>query len=130
MEKSKSFHFWTTEETEFMLSQLKDLNILKYIDGRKTRNGKLFKQVAELMDDAGFKRTSEQVRVRWKHLKQTYYNASKNNQVNGPYCEIMKELLGRRALSEAVDHGGLLCVDVKVVLISRSGAKTYRFRLE
>lgn len=31
--------FWDDRETEFMLTQLTDLNILKYIDGRKTRNG-------------------------------------------------------------------------------------------
>ena len=39
-----------------------ELNILKFTDGRKTRNGDLFKKVARKMEEAGFTRTPEQVR--------------------------------------------------------------------
>lgn len=104
-------HFWTDEETDFMLNQLKELNILKYMDGRKTRNADLFKKVAEQMDEGGFKRTPEQIRVRWKHVKQAYYNARKQNSTSGhsavscPHSDILEELLGRRPLSQAVEHG-------------------------
>ncbi|XP_056135260.1 uncharacterized protein LOC130111976 [Lampris incognitus] len=111
MANTSRVHFWTDEETEYMLTQLKELNILKYMDGRKTRNGDLFKKVAEHMVGAGFKRTPEQVRVRWKHLKQAHYNAKKSNSTSGhspvscPFLEILEELLGRRPLSQAVQHG-------------------------
>ncbi|KAM4580261.1 uncharacterized protein PAE49_005180 isoform 3-T11 [Odontesthes bonariensis] len=112
MANSRPLHFWSDEETELMLYQLRDLNILKYMDGRKTRNGRLFKQVAEQMEEAGFKRTSEQIRVRWKHLKQAYYNAKKNNNQtsgNNPlsctYSEILEELLGGQPLYRSVEQG-------------------------
>ncbi|XP_072250702.1 uncharacterized protein [Leuresthes tenuis] len=111
MANSRPLHFWSDEETELMLYQLRDLNILKYMDGRKTRNGRLFKQVAEQMEEAGFKRTAEQIRVRWKHLKQAYYNAKKNNQISGSnplsctYSEILEELLGGQPLYRSVERG-------------------------
>ncbi|XP_041843775.1 uncharacterized protein LOC121641605 isoform X2 [Melanotaenia boesemani] len=117
MANSKPLHFWSDEETEFMLYQLRDLNIWKYMDGRKTRNGRLFKKVAEQMEDAGFKRSPEQVRVRWKHLKQAYYNAKKNNQTSGynpvscTYSEILEELLGSQPLYQSTEHG----VDIELI---------------
>ncbi|XP_058509427.1 uncharacterized protein LOC131475368 [Solea solea] len=104
-------HFWTDEETRFMLLQLKELNILKYMDGRRTRNGHLFKKVAEKMQDAGCKRTAEQVRVRWKHLKQNYSNSKKQNQTGGlnrvqcPFSDLLEELLGGRTLFPAEENG-------------------------
>ena len=63
-----------------MLHQLQELNILKFMDGRKTRNGDLFKKVAQKMKEAGFTRTPEQVRVRWKNLRKAYHGAKRNNQ--------------------------------------------------
>ncbi|XP_029352781.1 uncharacterized protein LOC115038088 [Echeneis naucrates] len=106
-------HFWSDTETEFMLGQLKELNILKYMDGRKTRNGNLFKKVAERMDGEGFERTPEQVRVRWKHLKQAYYNAKKPNRASGPgpdsgpHADILEELLGCRPSSQTGEQHGV-----------------------
>ena len=38
---SAATHFWTDEETRFMLTQVQELNILKFMDGRKTRNADL-----------------------------------------------------------------------------------------
>lgn len=37
-----AIHFWIIKETRLMLSQLKELNILKYADGGKIRDGGLF----------------------------------------------------------------------------------------
>ncbi|KAM9321785.1 uncharacterized protein KZ484_021858 isoform 1-T2 [Pholidichthys leucotaenia] len=105
-----STHFWTDEETQYMLHQLKKLDISKYMDGRKTRNGKLFKKVADYLDRAGFKRSPEQIRVRWKHLKQTYYNAKKNSQtgcistVSLPYGDVLEDILGHTPLPRTGDN--------------------------
>ena len=39
LERSRSkTQFWSDEETHFMLYQLKDMHILQFMDGRKTRN--------------------------------------------------------------------------------------------
>ena len=35
-------------ETRFMLTQVQELNILKFMDGRKTRNADLFKKIAKI----------------------------------------------------------------------------------
>lgn len=104
-EKQK-IHFWSDEETIFMLQQLKELNILKYLDGRKTRNGKIFIKTSERLNEAGFIRTAEQVRVRWKHLKHNYHNVKKTDEYNRvwPFCDILEELLGNNILSKAGDH--------------------------
>ncbi|KAL2090562.1 hypothetical protein ACEWY4_012825 [Coilia grayii] len=111
MDNSRSTpHFWTDEETRFMLTQLKELNILKFMDGRKTRNGDLFKKIAQRMLECGFPRTPEQVRVRWKNLKKAYFAAKRNNAISGqgrtscPFFKRLDKLLGSRPQSLA-DHG-------------------------
>ena len=104
-------HFWTDEQTQFMLNQLKELNILKFLDGRKTRNGDLFKKVARKMEEAGFPRTPEQVRIRWKNVKKAYLSAKRDNGTSGrgrtlwPFFDLLDELLGSRSLSQAIHHG-------------------------
>lgn len=86
-----------------MLTLLKELNILKCIDGRKTRNGNLFKRVSEQMREGIFVRTAEQIRIRWKLLKKMYYDSKKNNgtgghnQVTCLFGEVLEEPLGSRS---------------------------------
>ena len=95
-----------------MLSQLKEMNILKFMDGRKTRNGELFKKVALKMVEASFPRTPEQVRIRWKNLKKTYFQAKRDNGASGrgrttcPFYDLLEDLLGSRPLS-LVGHNGV-----------------------
>ncbi|XP_049900271.1 zinc finger protein with KRAB and SCAN domains 2-like [Epinephelus moara] len=111
-EAPRNVHFWKYEESALMLTLLKELNILKYMDGRKTRNGDLFKKVAEQMKEGGSTQTPEQIRIRWKQLKKSYYQARKNNSTSGhsrvacPFGEALEELLGPRPLSQ-VDHHGV-----------------------
>lgn len=57
-------HFWKDDETELMLTLLKELHILKCIDVRRTRNGELFKRVSDEMREGGFLRYAEQMRVK------------------------------------------------------------------
>ncbi|XP_059204194.1 MICAL-like protein 1 isoform X2 [Centropristis striata] len=110
MEAPRSAHFWAEDESALMLTLLKERNILKYMDGRKTRNGNLFKKVAEQMREGGFSRTPEQVRIRWKHLKKNYYDARKNNFTSGhnrvacPFGDALEELLGPKPLSQVEHH--------------------------
>lgn len=98
-------HFWKEDETALMLAQLKELNILKYMDGRKTRNGDLFKKVAQQLRDAGFARSADQVRIRWKHLKSGFYQSRKNKGTSGRNTVALEELLGPRPSSQ-VNHDG------------------------
>ncbi|TNN37406.1 Transcription factor 7-like 1 [Liparis tanakae] len=105
-------HFWTEEQTEFMLNVLKELNILKFMDGRKTRNGDLFKKVALKMLAAGFPRTPEQIRIRWKNLKKAFFQAKREPGASGrgrstcPSFDVLDDLLGGGPLS-LVEHNGV-----------------------
>ena len=107
---NKSNHFWTDEETLFMLNQIKKLDILKFIDGRKHRNVHMFKKVSNKMVEAGFVRTVEQIRCRWKSLKQSYckakaQNTSGSDPAKCPYFDFLNEMLGRWHLPGTGDQG-------------------------
>lgn len=73
-------HFWSDSETTFMLDEMKDLNILQLLDGRKYRNGDMFKKLSDKMGLAGYTRSVEQIRTRWKVLRQSYFRAKAEQQ--------------------------------------------------
>ncbi|KAK7926307.1 hypothetical protein WMY93_008617 [Mugilogobius chulae] len=106
----KPNHYWSDDETAFMLAQLKDQDILRFLDGRKRRNGEVFRRVAVELSSAGFIRTAEQVRVRWKHIKRMYYASKRKDgtsSVWSPHQEILDELLGRGgdySMSQMMDN--------------------------
>lgn len=89
-----------------------EMNILKYLDGRKHRNADVFQKVSTKLAEAGFQRTVEQIRCRWKAL---YYKTKKHNNTSGsdpqrcPFYDEWEKLLGHRPLSSidenAVDIG-------------------------
>ncbi|KAL2099546.1 hypothetical protein ACEWY4_003940 [Coilia grayii] len=112
MANKTKLHFWTEAETLHLIRTLKEHQILKYMDGRKTRNGDLFKKVSKELAKANFCRSAEQVRVRWKSLKTAYYKAKRANDVSGhdpqtsPFYTEMNDLLGHRPLS-TVEGGGV-----------------------
>ena len=104
-----------------MLHQVQEFNILKFMDGRRTRNSNLFQKISSTMAEAGFVRTPEQFRIKWKNIRSAYMNAKRNNSTSGqgriscPYFEIMDDLLGSRPMSKAtecrVDAGGVAEAD-------------------
>ncbi|KAM4549338.1 pyrroline-5-carboxylate reductase 3 isoform 1-T1 [Odontesthes bonariensis] len=64
---------WDVKETEFFLEILKELDMKKCLDGRKVRNDKLFKTAHRRMTAAGYHRSVDQLKFRWKLLKSAYY---------------------------------------------------------
>lgn len=64
---------WDVRETELLLEILKELDIKNCLDGRKVRNNKLFKAAHRRMTAAGYHRTVDQLKFRWKLLKSAYY---------------------------------------------------------
>ncbi|XP_073678306.1 uncharacterized protein [Garra rufa] len=111
MASSKRAHFWTERETNIMLTILEEMDIMKCLDGRKNRNGEIFKRVAERMGEEGYMRSTEQVRTRWKVLKTTYYRAKKQNNTSGSnpssfqYFKTMHDILGHRPMSNISENG-------------------------
>ena len=63
------------EETQFMLHKVQSFNILKFMDGRRTRNANLFQKMSST--------TPEQIRIKWKNLRSAYSNAKRNNSKSG-----------------------------------------------
>lgn len=76
---------WEVEETELFLEILKELDMKKCLDGRKNRNGKLFKVAHRRMTMAGYHRSVDQLKVRWKVLKSAYYKCKRQPDSN---CQI------------------------------------------
>lgn len=68
---------WDIRETELLLDILKDLDMKKCLDGRKVRNDQLFKVAHRRMTAAGYRRSIDQLKIRWKVLKSAYYKCKR-----------------------------------------------------
>ena len=71
---------WDVGETELLLEILKELDMKKCLDGRKVRNDTLFKVAHRRMTAAGFHRSVDQLKIRWKVLKSAYYKYKRQPQ--------------------------------------------------
>ncbi|TRY98850.1 hypothetical protein DNTS_028731 [Danionella cerebrum] len=98
-----SRHNWTEEETHFFLQTLKAMNIGHYTDGRKNRNSLIFRKVCAKHREAGFARSCDQVKHRWKALKSIYYKAKKQNPCNSNggfrFFDAMEEIFAQRHMA-------------------------------
>lgn len=68
---------WDIKETELFLEILKELDIKNCLDGRKVRNNKLFRVAQRRMTAAGYHRSVDQLKFRWKLLKSAYYKCKR-----------------------------------------------------
>ena len=63
------------------------------------------------MVEAGFPRTPEQIRIRWKNVKKAFFQAKRDNGVSGrgrttcPFYDVLDDLLGSRPLSLVENNG-------------------------
>ncbi|CAM4609436.1 unnamed protein product [Leuciscus chuanchicus] len=107
----RSSHFWTEEETDFLLQSLKEMHIDRYRDGRKHRNSLIFRKVCARHKEAGFRRSCDQVKHRWKTLKSIYYKAKKQNTSSAnnafKHFDTMEEIFGHRPLVVVTNQTGV-----------------------
>ncbi|XP_026179040.1 pyrroline-5-carboxylate reductase 3 isoform X1 [Mastacembelus armatus] len=75
---------WDVKETELFLEILKELDMKKCLDGRKVRNNKLFKVAHRRMTAAGYHRSVDQLKFRWKLLKSAYYKFKREPDTPAP----------------------------------------------
>lgn len=75
---------WDVKETELFLEILKELDMKKCLDGRKVRNNKLFKVAHRRMTAAGYHRSVDQLKFRWKLLKSAYYKCKREPESPAP----------------------------------------------
>ncbi|KAK2890636.1 hypothetical protein QQF64_006532 [Cirrhinus molitorella] len=106
----RSTHFWSEEETDFLLQTLKEMNIDRYRDGRKHRNSLIFRKVCARHKEAGFARSCDQVKHRWKTLKSIYYKAKKQSSSSSNaafrHFDTMEEIFGHRPLAVITNQSG------------------------
>lgn len=103
---------WSYAETLFLINTLDELKIMKRVDGRKYKNNNLFKEVAEKFEEAGYDgRDGEQIKNKWKQLKQGYNKAKIDNGRSGAspstftFFDVMDRVLGQRPLAKASCYG-------------------------
>lgn len=75
---------WDVKETELFLEILKELDMEKCLDGRKVRNAKIFKVAHRRMTAAGYHRSVDQLKFRWKLLKSAYYKGKREPGSSAP----------------------------------------------
>lgn len=75
---------WDVKETELFLEILKELDMKKCLDGRKVRNNRLFKVAHRRMTAAGYHRSVDQLKFRWKLLKSAYYKCKREPDSSSP----------------------------------------------
>ncbi|XP_029973164.1 uncharacterized protein LOC115406995 [Salarias fasciatus] len=80
---------------------------MTFIDGRKCRDSEVYRKVSKKLREAGFIRTPDQIRHRWKTLKAMYCKAKKDNGTSGsdpstfPQFDLMEEILCQRPTTTA-----------------------------
>lgn len=88
---------WDVMETEVFLDILKKLDMRKYLDGRKVRNHTVFTVAYNKMFEAGYHRTVDQLKFRWKLLKSAYYKSKRD-----PHSSALNKIHGWRRYEKAM----------------------------
>ena len=104
---SAATHVWTDEETRFMLTQVQELNILKFMDGRKTRNADLFKKIAKI------NRGQPDVALCWEGYSATWRNWVSHAPASYPIlwtaCKLKtRDPVLRKSLSDTIRNSNFL----------------------
>ncbi|XP_071490667.1 uncharacterized protein [Diadema antillarum] len=92
---------WDDNEVIFFLNLWSDVEVQKQLDGT-VRNKKVFRDIAARMEEAGYRRSSDQLRDKLKKLKKEYKDAKKNNEKSGagrqtcPFFDLLDDVLGHR----------------------------------
>lgn len=97
---------WKDSEVIYMLTIMREKNILKLLDSKRFKSVELYGAVEQGMMEAGFNKTAAQIKIKWKNLKFLYTAVKKNNNTSGaeprdcPYYEELDELLNMRPNSD------------------------------
>lgn len=102
---------WDVRETELLLEILKDLDIKNCLDGRKVRNNKLFKAAHRRMTAAGYHRTVDQLKFRWKLLKSAYYKRQREPSKIQGWWRYEKTMVAIMESRHSLVGGGVMTSD-------------------
>lgn len=74
---------WTDAETRTFLELITEKNILSIIDGKKHRHIEIFQMLVPEMQEKNYAKTAEQMKLKLKKLKATYFKCKRDNNVSG-----------------------------------------------
>ena len=90
---------------------LKEQDIFRRMDQRKVRHSDLLKDVHQKLKDAGYSRSIEQMKNRWKVLKASYHKAKQAVDRSGaaptnfPFFEKINSFIGGRPIFNVEENG-------------------------
>lgn len=104
---------WTEKETRTFLELCIDKQILAIMDGKKHKHIEIFRILVPLMEETGYPKTAEQMKLKLKNLKLAYFKCKRDNNVSGaattrcPFYNELEILYSCRPSAEAVSNVGL-----------------------
>lgn len=114
---SKKGANWTDSETRMFLELVTEKKILSIIDGKKHRHVEIFRMLVPEMQAKGYDKTAEQMKLKLKNLKATYFKCKRNNNVSGvapstcPFYNELDMLYGDRPSALASSSNNQVGID-------------------
>ncbi|XP_046384535.1 uncharacterized protein LOC124154701 [Ischnura elegans] len=115
MSLERKRNVWSEQETMHLINLIKEEDIMRLLDGKRSRNSDIYMRLVGPMSEAGYIRDVNQLRTKWKHLQQEYRKEVAARGRSGgaghasPYFEALHEILGHRAnvtfVEEGIDSG-------------------------
>lgn len=102
---------WGDQETRTFLELCIEKQILAIIDGKRHKHIEIFRMLVPEMEQRGYCKTAEQMKLKLKNLKLTYLKCKRNNNVSGaaattcPFYNELELLYGCRPATEAEYSG-------------------------
>lgn len=103
---------WTEEETGIFLELCIEKQILAIMDGKKHKHVDIFRMLVPEMEQKGYFKIPEQLKLKLKNLKLAYFKCKRENNVSGaaktscPFYKELELLYGCRP-SAAADSSGV-----------------------
>lgn len=74
---------WGEEETRTFLELCTEKQIILLMDGKKYKHIDIFQSLVEDMEKKGFCKTAQQMKLKLKNLKLSYFKCKRENSVSG-----------------------------------------------
>ncbi|XP_039311851.1 zinc finger and SCAN domain-containing protein 20 isoform X2 [Solenopsis invicta] len=93
---------WGEEETRVFLELCTEKQILSIMNGKRHKHVEIFRLLVPEMEQRGYNKTAEQMKLKLKNLKLAYFKCKRDNNVSGaattrcPFYDEMEILYGCR----------------------------------
>lgn len=108
---------WTDGETRTFLELVTEKRILNIIDGKKHRHIEIFRMLVPEMQQKGYEKTAEQMKLKLKNFKTAYFKCKRSNNISGaatstcPFYNELDLLYGSRPNAVASSSNNDIGID-------------------